>query len=157
MQADGRNTFNRSGVTSDIIDVVMDCYRANWQQCHELAQRLRGATVHQTARNIYDYILANVNYNADPSGVQWVRTPARLLTDGTGDCKSFSILAASILKCLNINAVFRFVAIGQNDYHHVYVIAEDNTIIDPCPQSDGQVKFNFENKARKFADYYLFK
>lgn len=109
----------------DIVEAVMSVYSKVFQQCKDVATDLEGDTIEQTCRNIFEYVNANVTYREDPPGDQWVKSPARLVKDGFGDCKSYSILVNSILRCLGIKHCFRFVAYDTGDFTHVYPIAFD--------------------------------
>lgn len=124
-----KNTIKKlSGNTADIVSVVMEIYNKDWQQVRELARTFGTVGFQPTetiCKNIFDYIINNVRYKEDPAGVQWVKTPARLIADGVGDCKSMSIFTASCLRCLGIDHFFRFVSFdpSRKDATHVYVVA----------------------------------
>lgn len=148
LQIDGRNTLKkRRGTTNDIINEVLNTYQDTWHTTAELAESLRRGTEEETCRAVFDFIIANVNYNEDPDGVQWIRTPARLLHDGEGDCKSMAILSASLLNNLGIPCFFRFVSFSKNNQiTHVYTVTESGIIIDPVERIDGQPVFNYASK-----------
>jgi hypothetical protein len=57
--------------------------------------------------------------------VQWIKTPARLLADRVGDCKSFTIFVISVLERLNVKYKIRFTSYDPDDPTptHVYPIA----------------------------------
>jgi len=115
----------KNGDTNDIVAEVIKCYNVNHAQAAKLAAQLQGSSVKQTCSNIWHFIKNNVTYKIDPEGYQWVRTPSRLIADGEGDCKSFSVLAASLLKCLGITPTFRFTSYNSSPTHtHVYVVAK---------------------------------
>lgn len=145
LQIDGRNTIKkRRGTTRDIINEVLNTYQDTWHTTAELAESLRRGTEEETCRAVFDFIIENVNYNEDPDGVQWIRTPARLLHDGEGDCKSMAILSASLLNNLRIPCFFRFVSFSKNNQiTHVYTVTESGIIIDPVERVNGQPVFNY--------------
>lgn len=145
LQIDGRNTLKKKrGTTKDIINEVLNTYQDTWHTTAELAETLRRGTEEETCRAVFDFIIANVNYNEDPNGVQWIRTPARLLHDREGDCKSMAILSASLLNNLGIPCFFRFVSFSRNNQiTHVYTVTESGIIIDPVERIDGQPAFNY--------------
>jgi hypothetical protein len=137
------------GYTNDIIRVVLDVYTSDFLQCQKIADKLTGETVKQTAKNIFDFVVSKVKYLEDPNGKQWVKTPARLIADGVGDCKSFSVFIASCLKCKKIKHAFRFAAYGgSSKVSHVYIIVWDennNTIIvDPVAYIQQNTPFGAE-------------
>jgi hypothetical protein len=83
------------------------------------------------------FIQENVNYKADGYKEQNIKLPGRLLRDQLGDCKSFSLLAASILNDLGYTVGFRFASYRKNKIPtHVYNFVIDNTgkkfIFDTC-------------------------
>ena len=148
LQIDGRNTIKkRRGTTKDIINEVLNTYQDTWHTTAELAETLRRETEEETCKVVFDFIVENVNYNEDPDGVQWIRTPARLLHDGEGDCKSMAILSASLLNNLGIPCFFRFVSFSRNNQiTHVYTVTESGIIIDPVERIDGQPVFNYASQ-----------
>lgn len=148
LRIDGKNTLKkRRGTTKDIINEVLNTYQDTWHTTAELAETLRRGTEEETCRAVFDFIVENVNYNEDPDGVQWIRTPARLLHDGEGDCKSMAILSASLLNNLGIPCFFRFVSFSKNNQiTHVYTVTDSGIIIDPVERIDGQPVFNYASE-----------
>jgi len=150
-RAENKKIFKKAGITDDIVQQVIKTFQKDYLQCAEIANELRGQSNIETYENIFNYIIKNVEYVADPSGVQWIKTPARLIADGKGDCKSMAIFTASCLRCLNIDCYFRFVSFQPNKIPtHVYIVTTDGTIIDPVERVNGQPKFNY-------AQVYTFK
>lgn len=69
-------------------------------------------------------LLRSLHYVADLDG-QTVKAPRVLLATGTGDCKSYSVLAAKALQAAGWAVWLRFVKNEQgNNFQHVYVYAE---------------------------------
>lgn len=154
--AKNTNTLiNSYGKTKDIADTVISVYLDTYKSVNELAQSFKSPSLGerdlgrgQICRNIFNYVISNVRYIEDPFGVQWVKEPARLLADKSGDCKSMAIFICSCLKCLNIPHFFRFVSFnGRKEATHVYAVAIDeygNEIyIDPVVRP---VQFNKQEK-----------
>lgn len=145
-----------NGNTSDIINVVMYAYEIeNDPQIRVLAEKLRGDTVYNTCKNIWRYILDNINYQADSDGKEgeMIRTPARLIHDRTGDCKSYSLFTAVILRYLGIPHCFRFVSYNKiKRATHVYIVANNNIVIDPVATVQLGYPFNSEVKYTFRAD-----
>lgn len=112
-------------MTRDIIRACVDEWRNGWRNCMEFSRQFNRNAVYSTSHAIFEFLVKNITYKVDPSGKQWIRTPGRLLLDGTGDCKSYSILTASVLTCLGIPCVMRFVSYDNGEYSHVYVVAFD--------------------------------
>jgi len=138
------------GDTSDIINVVMYAYDSETDpQIKVLAEQLRGATDYDTCQNIWQYLIDNITYKADSDGTngELVRSPARLVHDGVGDCKSYSIFTATILRYLGIPCVFRFASYSnKKEATHVYIVANGNIIIDAVAHV--QLNYNFNQEVK---------
>ena len=152
MKIDGKKTFIVSGRNKDVLRVVLDTYELSKEQTNELVEEIRGCDYTTQCEAVFGYLIENVTYREDTDGVQLVKTPARLIHDGVGDCKSMSIFIASCLHCLDIPFVFRFVGFGKDKiYNHVYVVANPDTskqlILDPVERVDGEPVFDY---ARSF-------
>jgi uncharacterized protein affecting Mg2+/Co2+ transport len=145
-----------NGTTDDIIDVVMSAYKLESdEQIRDLASELKQHSDIESCRNIFDFLVSNIRYVADVQ-VQEVKSPARLVHDATGDCKSYSIFTAAILRYLNIDHFFRFVSY-TNDKRatHVYVVAViDNKElpIDAVAKVQANINFGKELKYRYKCD-----
>ena len=150
-QAEHKDTIiNRQGKTKDIMQAVVDCYNSDYAQVQELADNLPGNDTLSRCRAVFDFVDKNIKYQIDPLQKQWIRTPARLWSDGEGDCKSFSIFICSCLRCMGIPHLFRFAAYeGNSDPTHVYAVAIDESgkeiIVDPVYRyENGKAVFNKE-------------
>lgn len=137
-----------TGNNQTVINTVYQVYKESYLQCNEIVKQLDDMPVIDICNSIFWYIFDNVQYREDPGNNQLVKTPARLLADGIGDCKSMAIMAASCLRCMGIPSVFRFVSFTKKPiYTHVYVVAYDEhgseIIIDPVERVNGQPKFNY--------------
>jgi len=150
-QAEHKDTIiNRQGKTKDIMQAVVDCYNSDYAQVQELADNLPGNDTLSRCRAVFDFVDKNIKYQIDPLQKQWIRTPARLWSDGEGDCKSFSIFICSCLRCMGIPHLFRFAAYeGNSDPTHVYAVAIDEDgkeiIVDPVYRDEnGKAVFNKE-------------
>lgn len=150
-QAEHKDTIiNRLGKTKDIMQAVIDCYNSDYAQVQELADNLPGNDTLSRCRAVFDFVDKNIKYQIDPLQKQWIRTPARLWSDGEGDCKSFSIFICSCLRCMGIPHLFRFAAYeGNSDPTHVYAVAIDESgkeiIVDPVYRDEnGKAVFNKE-------------
>lgn len=143
--------FYKQGNTDDIIRVIQHANKTASTDTLKFAKTLRGNTVLETCQNIWAYVKQNIRYKVDPPGVQWVKSPARLMADGVGDCKSFSIFTASILKNLGIPFVYRFVSYskGNPTPTHVYVVAFDAgtpILIDAVWDGDFNTEKDYQHK-----------
>lgn len=155
MYSNGKSKIlKKKGYTKDIIDAVKYVYDQNYKQGDQFKKWFVGRNVKETCNNIIDFILENIEYKVDPSGVQWVKTPNRFIDDSCGDCKSYAIFICSILTCLGIPNGFRFASYKRgDDFTHVYSWALDEygnkIIIDAVAIQ--------QNKAKKFEEVEFYK
>ncbi|MBR6648788.1 MAG: hypothetical protein IKL29_05365 [Bacteroidaceae bacterium] len=153
MKADGKHILLMRGFNKDVVGCMIDVFNQCKSQCLELVAPLRDMSYSSQIRSIWDYFVSNVAYVEDPGFNQYLKTPARLLSDGIGDCKSFSLFFGSCLYCLNIPFVFRFVSFNSSpDFQHVYVVAcpytSQQIILDAVEKdADGEPRYNY---ARNF-------
>lgn len=160
MIADGKNTLVRVGYNSDVIRTEMECYHLWKNQPKELVRDLHG-TVDERCEAIFSYLLDHVVYKLDDDGMQYIKSPARLLKDGCGDCKSLTMFIACCLHCMGIKHIIRFVNYdGGNQYTHVYPVALDECgneiILDACEKDvDGVVMYDYAREFRKKKDFLL--
>lgn len=129
--------------TGDIVQEVLACYEQSKDQVKDLAPYLRGSTVKDTCRNIWNFLKYNVGYSVDPRDVQWVKEPAKVWHDKVCDCKSYAIFIASLLAALGINGCFRFVSFNSEPYPtHVYIVVryqgKDIVMDDVMPAFDDE-------------------
>lgn len=147
-----RSVRSVHGRNVDIINAIhRDSSRAI-KQLADTGKRFFGGSRTETARNIWNY-LRSLNYIADPHLRQQIKSPARLATDGTGDCKSFSLFALGALSANGIPARFRYANYNGSDKpSHIYVVAQDEQGRDII--LDGVYhEFNAEKPPTKFFDY----
>lgn len=148
---DGRRYLvDANGNTNDIIRAILQADAVCQPFTASLAPVLRGSTVTDTCRNLWQFWKDHVKYKEDPDNFQFVKSPRELYHSGEGDCKSYSIALASCLKNLGIPYMYRFVTEeAGKDFHHVYIVAKPqhgSEIIIDCVLD----RFNYQNPyARK--------
>ena len=126
MIADGKNTFMMRGLNSDIISCWERCYEQFKDQPRTLVNQFRRSDIDSTCQAVFGFMVKNTYYRLDDEGVQMIKSPARIIEDGCGDCKSYSMFIASCLHCLGIPCIVRFVNFdGGKQYTHVYPVAID--------------------------------
>lgn len=143
MIADGRNELLRVGVNKDVVECWQICYERFKEQPRNLVEDIRyDGTVDDKCQAIFGYMCDHVQYELDKEGAQYIKSPARLIADGRGDCKSLTMFVASCLHCLDIPCIVRFVNFdGGSQYTHVYPVAIDENgneiIMDMCETDKG--------------------
>jgi len=142
----------RDARTRDIIETILFADSQSGAFINKkAAQCLRGVDVYETLGNVWAFVKYNIRYRPDKAGHERVKSPGALVQEGIGDCKSFSILGAALLRALNIHYRFRFTAYEPGDFTHVYLIAEVNGKLIPI-DSVYNAPFK-EEKYYKYKDY----
>lgn len=154
MEATGINDLIAYGDNRQVVERVIGCYEKWKDMPDDIVSELRPLDVEDKCRSIFAYLVEHTHYKLDPAGVQYIKSPARLLKDGYGDCKSLTMFIACCLHCLGVRHTIRFVNFdGGMQYTHVYPIAyaEDGTpiILDACEMDGvGQPIFNYARPFR---------
>lgn len=114
-------------INQDIISAIHNSYPEAVKQCKGIAKSFVGANRLQTSFNIWKWLKANIHYVKDVKGSQWVKLPNRFISDGSGDCKSYSLFTGAILGALNIPFSFRYTSYipGSSIPTHIYVVTQD--------------------------------
>lgn len=128
-----------SGLNADIISCWKKCYEEFKDTPIDILDELResSASVDEKCQAIFGYMVTNTYYRLDNDGEQLIKSPARLIADQCGDCKSYTMFVACCLHCLGIGCKVRFVNFdGGKQYTHVYPVAIDEMgneiIMDAC-------------------------
>ncbi len=139
--------------TEGIIKEMLRLFNLTKTDLKELAKNFRSDSTETTCKEIWSFIRGNIRYKKDPLGYQHPQEPLALWNSKSGDCKSFSLFAASLLYSLKIPFAFRFVSFDEGDYSHVYVVAVANGqkyIIDSTLP-----RFNYEDSFTKNLDHMI--
>ena len=162
MISDGKNKLLITGLNGDIITCWKKCYEDYKDQTRELVADIRGGSVDEQCQAIFGYMIANTRYQLDADGEQLIRSPARFLADGCGDCKSYTMFIASCLHSLGIPCKVRFVNFdGGNQYTHVYPVAIDENgneiIMDACELNEqGIPYYDYARRYMKKKEFYYY-
>lgn len=116
------------GDTDYSIEKMVEWILENQHQTLKVSKLLEKSSLQDTCLSIHDFLYWHFQYKADLSD-QLLRSPAcawKQRVDGI-DCKSYSIIASSILLNLGINHYIRKVAYtAPDEFTHVYVIVPKN-------------------------------
>lgn len=162
MVADGLNRLLQYGNNSDVVCSMRTCYEEYKEQPRNHVNELRGLCVDDQCRAIFAYLAEHVRYQLDEDGKQFIKSPARLLSDGVGDCKSLTMYISCCLHCLGVTHIIRFVNFdGGNQYTHVYPVAIDENgreiILDACEKDKhGYPVYNFARQYTKKKDFIYY-
>ena len=161
MTADGVNSLIKVGFNGDVVRAWQEVYQKCKNQPAEIIDaELYDSQTDEKCRAVFSYLAKNVHYKLDPYGVQYIKTPARLLQDREGDCKSLTMFIAACLHCLNVPCIVRFVNFdGGRQYTHVYPVALDENgreiILDACElDKDGRPIYNYARAYKRKKDLY---
>jgi hypothetical protein len=141
MEYNGKKILAKpNGNTYDIIEALIDITPTAIQQVKPKIKTLVPVTgnAYIDAKSIAKFIRKNITYKADGYENQNIQLPARLIYDTkTGDCKSFSLLFASLMNAAGHKAGYRFASYKKNKIPtHVYnwfLDSENNFyIFDTC-------------------------
>lgn len=112
------------------MELIRETVLKHAESLKPLAETFRGKSTLKTAENIWNFIKTNIRYEKDRPGYEEVRTPARFIADGFGDCDDMSVFAASVLLALGLKPFFYVVAFNGNAHPgHIYVGIE-NIVLD---------------------------
>lgn len=150
-----RTVHYEYALNQDIINTIHKNFLQGVEQCKNVAEKFRGNTTLDTAQNIWNFLKRKIKYQKDDEENQDIRLPNRFVSDGTGDCKSYSLFTACILANLGLPVTFRYTSYsGSTTPTHVYVYTNDsdgNKII-----IDGVYnRFNAEKKFTHKKDYRM--
>lgn len=144
-------------LNSDIIKALNSSFKDAVRQTKKIAQSFEGSNPAQTCLNIWEFLRNDIQYKKDPEGLQLIRQPRAFLEARTGDCKSFSLFAAAVLKNIYPNAkVFlRYAAYGSlNIPTHVYCVVQTGNKKIIC---DGVYKYAGKEKKYTYKQDYEMK
>jgi hypothetical protein len=120
------NTMYYRANTEDIISVIMHADKQAAVYTTQFAAALKekhGGNIKALLYDVWRFLRHYVSYKAD-DGHQKIKSPAQLIKDGVGDCKSYSVFIGSVLRNLSISYVYRYADYDQdNDVNHVYIVA----------------------------------
>lgn len=123
------------GINQNIIETINNSFNRSVKETKKIAPYFKGSSIKETCLNIYNFLRNKIKYEKDPDGYQFIKTPRRFLNDNTGDCKSFSLFAAGILKNLypNNDVFLRYASYNNVKIpSHVYTIIKDKNFIYIC-------------------------
>lgn len=115
----------RNGSVKDTVGEIRKIIDGNYWQASKVAQKMKGESLYDTCKNIWDFLFYHIYYDEDSPGKEELRTFSRTFADReTGvDCDDFTIAGGSILKSLNIPFYIRIARYEGKDYfQHVYIV-----------------------------------
>jgi len=119
------------GSNSDIISALHYYMPYAVQQNQKRKFLFQGKTEKEICQSIWQFLKDNIKYVEDSIYYQDIRLPNRLLKDRKGDCKSYAMFTASLLKSLNIPCKLVYTSYtASKTPSHVYCQTDSGIIID---------------------------
>lgn len=119
--------FIKDGNTSDIMNVILNVIK-NYNISAETKEFSKGfKATYKDMERLYWFVKDNVEYREDPTGFQWIRTPARTWHDRNEglDCKSFTVFMVSVFQNLGLPYIVRFASYSKSPTPtHVYPLVK---------------------------------
>lgn len=160
--------LDKKGDNSNTFDTLR--FMAFWSQKYasqtsKIAPLLKGRNLQETVNNIYSFLYNHFQYKIDGQLQNlYAISAAWHFRDKGFDCKTFSVLASSILQTLQIPHAFRMVKQGENPnlWSHVYVVVPNGNnhyVIDATVHSNQEVsytqKYDYNMEHRGLASPYI--
>lgn len=119
----GTKVIQRAADLSHTMNLINHVVDTTLPDTIKIAKHLKGATLRQTAENIWWFVHDYIRYEKDAPGIEQIRRPARTWADRKGDCDCYSVFISSILRNLNISHTLRITKYGTNpSFSHIYPI-----------------------------------
>lgn len=115
--------------TDNIIDAIKYQHLHNLSDAKLICKYFKGKDAESTAKNIFDFLKKEIQYDIEPSSRQTTKTLSRFLADGKGDCKHFSLFANTILQSCGYKPLYRFAGYNGKEIQHVYTYLPESDII----------------------------
>lgn len=128
-------TKNQSA--KDIAALLLVAERNSRVYVKKLLPFFDAKTEKEVAYKVWYFLRNNINYVKEPPSRQSAKTINRIISDGFGDCKHYSIFAVCILRAFGMDANFRLAGFTYDDKSptHAYAVVfvgDRKIIIDPC-------------------------
>jgi len=138
-------TIKKGATVYDTVRFIPQVVRETLFQTAKLAPLLKGNTVEETCKNIWDFVYTHIAYKKDEDGKEQIRSPARAWHDRFHgiDCDCYTVFISSILSNLKIKHKLRITKYSQDHFQHIYPIvptATGNYITVDCVVD----RFNYE-------------
>lgn len=134
---------NDKATNEDLIDMVVRATRKAWPTVplganNPIARKTVARDVHAMAQRYVRY--------KQEDGTQKIRLPHRTLIDGYGDCKSTSVLIASVCRAAGCNVVLRFARYaGDDHFGHVFAVVDGVPVDHQLPFGEQVFAEQFHN------------
>jgi len=136
--------IKRNAKLEDTIQFLPQAVKRVAWQVKKIAPLLKGKTLEETCRNIWEKFYTRIRYCKDEQGKEQIRSPRATWWGRKGDCDDFTVLISACLYNLGIRHIFRIMAqTEEKGFQHIYPVVitpEGKEIIIDCVLP----KFNYE-------------
>lgn len=156
---------DKGATVEDTLKLISECVRTTLDDTREIAKVLKGRTLDETCRNIWNFVFTYIKYKRDEPGKEQVRRPATTWAERhTGcDCDCMATFVSSILTNLGIPGFENRIAIYNWDrsWQHIYTVVPVNgkPLTTQSKRSDYividcvKLAYNSEHPFKKIKDY----
>jgi hypothetical protein len=141
-------TIKRGATVADTISFIPKVVDGTRWQTAKLARLLKGATVYDSCRNIWEWVYDHIGYQRDADRKEQIRSPARSWADRYRgvDCDCYTTFISTILSNLHIPHTYRITRYQEQQWEHIYPIVPTSggryiTIDCVCKRFDYEVPF----------------
>ena len=119
-----KTNVSRNATVKDTIALII---KTSWKEADspavlDILSRVDDPNPKLFLKNLFAFVVRNIEYVEDPDDIENVSTPRRLLADAQGDCKKMTVLIASVILAKGWNPLFRVVSYDGVKYTHIYPI-----------------------------------
>ncbi len=120
-------TIRRNAHLDHTVAFIPKVVERTLSHTRKIAERLKGRSVYDTCRNIWEFVYSHINYKKDAEGYEQIRSPARSWHDRkTGvDCDCYSVFISSVLTNLGIPHLLRITKYNRSYFQHIYPVVKD--------------------------------
>jgi hypothetical protein len=109
---------------NDTLQFIPQVVQSTLHHTKILANQLKGNTLDETCKNIWEFVYQHIAYKKDADGKEQIRSPARAWQDRQSgvDCDCYTTFISSILTNLHIPHVYRITKYWKPHFQHIYPI-----------------------------------
>ncbi len=117
--------LHKNARIGDIVQAVLHADGKGSYFVEGMAESLRRRNDRETLRAVWSFVKDNIRYVRDPIGHELVKSPGAMWESKSGDCKSFSVMIGSILRCLGFRYFYRVARYDPKkpEMGHIYPVA----------------------------------
>ncbi len=116
-----KETIKTNFNTKDIIEAVLYADELVVEDLIEFSEYFEKS--YSGLKSLWQFVKSNIKYKADSIDAEVIKSPRSLWSKKQGDCKSFSLFIATVLKQKGIPYSYRFAAYHGKTPTHVYIVA----------------------------------